>query len=89
MAVRWFAQRLQDPTLRNLSAPALFDHALEFSPQGGQLLDALFDVLEMTNGNPRHGLARRVGLVSELQEIADLGLREAELTAVANEGQAR
>lgn len=82
-------QRVDHPAILHLSTPAGMDHAFQFRLESLQARDSAIHIVEMALGDFidfRAGLLRMVG---ELQQLADLGLREPKFTAMADEGQPR
>ena len=82
-------QRFQDPAVGDPIAAARGDHAFQVGLEGPQPGDAAPHIFEVSPRDPGHRRARLLRVAGKLQELTDGGLREAELTAVPDEGEAR
>lgn len=87
-APRVVAQDLDDPTIGDAPAPALFDHAFEFRAQCLQVRDPLFHVSQLRPCNGVYSLAGLVRLVTETQQVTDGLQGEAKGPGVPDERQA-
>lgn len=81
------AQDLDDTAPLCLTSGAGADHALQLSLQSAQLLEPSLDRPKVCRGNGIRLPARASRVFRQLEEVADLGQFEPQLTGMANERQ--
>jgi hypothetical protein len=79
-------QRVNDLTVRYTFAATLNDHTFQLGLQSHKSADAARHILQVSLRDPGHRLTRLLRVAGKFQEFTNRSQREAELTAVANEG---
>ena len=86
-AKRVIAQHFDDPTVGNLPARALQNHAFKLRLQRGQAREAAFDLSQLRLCDGIGCRARLIGSVRQTEEIADRFQREAQIARMPDEGE--
>jgi len=87
-AVAVIGQDLDNSAFGDLAVGALMSqHAFQFGPQGLKARDPVFHGLKMAGGDFIGALARLLGRVGQRQQFPDRIQAEAQVSAVADEGQ--